>query len=340
LALKFGVMGAGSVGCYVGGRLASTGNQVVFIGRDRLKREIDEHGLSIVDLHGKAVTPARDRFVFDTDVGPLRDCDVVFCCVKSGGTVDAAKRMAEVLRKDAVVVSLQNGVRNPDELRANLGQGVLAGIVNFNVLSKGQGVFRCATSGPLIIERGQDGNAVSEKLGAALVSAGFEVERAARIKEIQWSKLIVNLNNSVVALSDRSISDVIVSPGYRRILAALIGEALTVLRRAGIAPARLGVIPIPLFAAILRLPTPLVRLIARAQLKIDPEARSSMWEDLTTGRPTEVDWLNGEVVRIAESCGVPAPMNRRIVEMVHDAERAAKGSPRLTAEAMWRSLTA
>lgn len=90
----------------------------------------------------------------------------------------------------------------------------------------------------------------------------------------------------------------------------------------------------------LRLPTALVRIVARAQLEIDPEARSSMWEDLTANRATEVDWLNGEVVRLAESCGAQAPLNRRIVELVHEAERRGAGSPKLSAEELWSRLIA
>jgi 2-dehydropantoate 2-reductase len=117
-----------------------------------------------------------------------------------------------------------------------------------------------------------------------------------------------------------------------------MGEALAVLRAAGIRPAKMGRLPVTILPLALRLPTALVRMVARAQLKIDPEARSSMWEDLTSGRPTEVDYINGEVVALAESCGTTAPLNRRIVTIVHAAERAG-GSPKLSAEAFWTALT-
>jgi 2-dehydropantoate 2-reductase len=89
---------------------------------------------------------------------------------------------------------------------------------------------------------------------------------------------------------------------------------------------------------VLRLPTLLVRLVTGAQMKVDPEARSSMWEDLTRGRPTEVDYLNGEIVRVAARHHTDAPLNARIVELVHTAERAGPGSPDLDAAALWNSL--
>lgn len=119
----------------------------------------------------------------------------------------------------------------------------------------------------------------------------------------------------------------------------MIRESVGVMRAAGIRPARIGPIPIGIIARALRLPTPLVRVVARAQLKIDPEARSSMWEDLEARRETEIDWLNGEIVRLSDACGAPAPLNRRIVALVREAERARAGSPQLSAEDLWARVS-
>jgi 2-dehydropantoate 2-reductase len=132
----------------------------------------------------------------------------------------------------------------------------------------------------------------------------------------------------------------VLSPALRRIVAALIGEGIRVLRASAIAPAPLRGVPVGVILAGLKLPTLLVRLLARAQLKVDPEARSSMWEDLHKRRATEVDYLNGEVVALAERNRVDAPLNRRIVELVHAAERAGAGSPRMTADGLWTALRA
>jgi 2-dehydropantoate 2-reductase len=331
-------MGAGAVGCFVGGKLASLGIDTVFVGRERLKREIDEHGLVLEDLGAPTTTIPKEKVVFVTEVASLADRDIVLCCVKSAGTAEAGERMAGILPRDAIVISLQNGVRNPDELRKQMRQRVLAGIVNFNVLAKGGGVFRRATTGPLAIEACADRRPT--ELGADLERAAFEVEHVAphKMRALQWAKLLLNLNNAIGALSDRPTKEIVLTAGYRRALAATISESLHVLRAAGIKPARLGTLPPWVIAVLLRLPTPLVRVATRTQLKIDPEARSSMWQDLTNGRPTEVDWLNGEVVQLADACGAQAPLNRRIVELVHEAERAGVGSPRLTAEDLWRRL--
>lgn len=350
-ALRIGIMGAGAIGCYVGGCLAAGGADVVFVGRERARKELLTSGLVLVDLDGgsgRVVT--KDRIAFATEASALADCDVVLCCVKSAQTAETAAALASVLKKDTLVVSLQNGVRNAEILRAGLpNQIVLGGIVGFNVVSKGDGTFRRATSGPLVIEKpegkrrgGSDAHHDDrlDLLAAALSAAAFEPELVADIRPLQWSKLVMNLNNAVGALSDRPTPDLLFIEGYRRILRALMTEAIAVLRAAKEPTARLGPLPIGLFPLILRLPTPVLRFVASAQVKIDPEARSSMWEDLTRGRPTEVDYLNGEIVRLAGSCGAKAPLNARMVDIIHDAEKRAAGSPKLEADALWSALNA
>ena len=338
-ALRIGIMGAGAVGCYVGGSLAAGGADVVFVGRERLKKELEASGLVLADLDGSSGRVlSKEKVVFATELSALADRDVVLCCVKSAQTAEAGRELAAVLSPRTIVVSLQNGVRNADVLRSPLGdQIVLGGIVGFNVVSKGKGTFRRATSGPLVIESSPDPRVA--ELASKLSAAGFEVELVAEIRPLQWSKLIMNLNNAVGALSDQPTKELLFSKGYRRVLGAIMAEALTVLRAAKEPTAKLGLLPIGLFPMILRLPSPLLRVVANAQVKIDPEARSSMWEDLSRNRPTEVDHLNGEIVRLAATCGASAPLNARMVEIVHAAEKKAAGSPKLSADALWSALT-
>ncbi len=333
--LRLGVFGAGSIGCYVGGRvLAADAADVVLVGRPRLRDQLLADGLTVQDFDGPRATVPAARLTVATSAEALAACDVVLCCVKSQHTADAARALAGALRPDAVVVSLQNGVRNPDVLRAALpGRRVLASIVSWNVIAV-EGGYRRATSGPLVIET------APPALVAALRAGGIPVEERADLAPEQWTKLLVNLNNAVSALSDASTATLLLSPGYRKVIAALVREGLDVVRAAGVRPAKWNGVPLALMPRVLRLPTALVRVITRAQLKVDPAARSSMWQDLDARRPTEVDYLNGEIVRVAATCGRTAPLNRRIVELIRAAEAAGVGSPRLNADALWRQLTA
>jgi 2-dehydropantoate 2-reductase len=331
-------MGAGAIGCWIGGTLRAAGLEVVLIGRERLEREIRTSGLTISDLDGKTTALPAEQVSVTLDPKAVADSDVVLVATKSAETAQAGHELAKVMRADAIAVSLQNGLRNAKTLRAALGgRQVLAGIVGFNVVGKGDARFHRATTGPLVIEHSADPWILA--LASSLESRGLEVKLVRDIEPLQWSKLIINLNNAVSALSDQPTRSILLSPGYRRVLAATIREALAVLHKAGIRPARIGPLPTWSFPWLLGLPTFVFRAVARAELKVDPEARSSMWDDLVRGRRTEVDQLNGEIVELGKQHGVDAAMNRRIVELVHEFEARKSGSPKLSAERLWRALT-
>jgi len=335
--LHIGVMGAGAIGGYVGARLAAKGaTEVTLIGRKALADTIARHGVTLRELdHDAHVDPAMVRI--EEDVHALSSCDVVFCCVKSGATAETAKILANVLEPTTVVVSLQNGLRNPEVLSAALPRNpVLPAVVDFNVIICEGAVFHRTTSGSLIIETRAEGQ--DQPWVDALRAAGLEVEEMRPIAPEQWTKLLLNLNNAVSALSGAPTRDMILSRPYRRVIATLINEGLDVLHEAGIRTANFHGVPLRVMAFILKLPTPIVRMVIRAQLRIDPEARTSMWTDLERGRPTEVDFLNGEIVRLADQHGIAAPINRRIAELVHEAERAGAGSPQMGAETLLRSF--
>ena len=332
-----GILGAGAVGSYVGAALAATENDVVLVGRRPLPLEIHSSGFALVDLDGDTRRVDASRISYRTSISALADREIVLCCVKSGQTLNAARELGRVVDRRCIIVSLQNGLGNADTLRSELaGSSVLRGIVGFNIVERGPGVYRRTTSGPLVIEAATDERVTS--LAASLQRSGFEVKLSPDIRALQWAKLLVNLNNAVSALSSRPTQDLLFQAGYRRIMAAVVREALSVMKKAGIRPARLTVLPTSWIPCLLGIPTPLLRAVARRQLRVDPEARSSMWEDLTRGRPTEVDHLNGEIVRLAESVGVDAPLNRRLVEVVHEEEHQERGAPRLSAEQLWARL--
>jgi len=337
--LHIGIMGAGAIGGYVGGRLAVKGaTEVTLIGRKALADAIARHGITLREFdRDDRVDAAKVRI--EEDPRALSSCDVVFCCVKSGATAEAAKILASVLKPAAVVVSLQNGLKNPDVLRAAMPDNpVLSAVVSFNVIMHEDAVFQRTTSGPLIIETRPEGR--DQAWVDALRASGIEVVEVRPIGPELWTKLLLNLNNAVGALSGAPTRDMILSRGYRRVIAKQLDEALDVLDEAGIRPAKFRGVPLRTMSFIMKLPTPIVRVVIRAQLRVDPQARVSMWTDLERGRPTEVDFLNGEIVRLADQQGAAAPINRRIVELVHEAERAGKGSPGMSAETLLRSLEA
>ncbi|WP_354643021.1 2-dehydropantoate 2-reductase [Kitasatospora camelliae] len=333
---RIAVFGAGSIGCHLGGHLAPYA-EVTLIGRPALAEALED-GLTLT----AAGRPDRrvDRDAFTLAFGPeaAAGADYVLVTVKSSGTAAAGRELAPHLGPDPVVVSLQNGLRNPAVLRAELpGRTVLAGMVPYNVLQTVPGTFHQGTAGSLMVE---DAPGVAGLL-AALTRAGLPAEVRRDMPAIQHGKLLLNLNNAVNALSGLPLRDQLGQRAYRLCTAMCQAEALAAFRAEGVRPARLGPLPTSLTPRLMRLPDPLFRRLAAASLRIDARARSSMWEDLERGRPTEIDALQGEVVALAARHGLAAPANARLAELVREAERAgAGGARRWDGEELLAELTA
>ena len=309
------VYGAGGIGCYVGGRLLAGGADVVFVGRPRMAAEVAAHGLRLTDYLGADLRVADVRY--ETSPAVAGAADLVLLTVKSAATETAADELASVLKPGAIVVSYQNGNRNGEVLGERLtDQVVVPGMVPFNVLNRGQGVFHQGTAGALDVQR----HPGLQQYVEDFARAELPLQQHDDILPVQWSKLLLNLNNPINALSNLPLRDELSQRAYRRCLAAAQAESLALLAAHGIEPARILAVPMRLFPAVLRLPDFLFRRLAGSVLAIDPLARTSMWEDLKAGRPTEIDYLNGEVVRLAEALGRRAPVNAKLIELIHKAE--------------------
>jgi 2-dehydropantoate 2-reductase len=161
---------------------------------------------------------------------------------------------------------------------------------------------------------------------------GVAVHESQDMTGVLWGKLLLNLNNALNALAGIPLQAELADKRWRRLLARQIEEGLTALKAAGIRAARIEGVPPGAIPRILRLPDWLFRRVARRMLAIDPEARSSMWEDLERRRPTEIDFLQGAVLALAAKSRVRAPLTERIVRLVKAAEAARAGSPGLTPE--------
>jgi len=169
-------------------------------------------------------------------------------------------------------------------------------------------------------------------LREALAVEGVGVAESRDMAGVLWGKLLLNLNNALNALAGIPLAAELGDKRWRRLLARQIEDGLKVLKAAGIRPARIEGVPPGAVPRILRLPDWLFRRVAASMLAIDPEARSSMWEDLERRRPTEIDHLQGAILRLAAKTGVRVPLTERIVRLVKEAEAARLGSPRLTPE--------
>ena len=309
------VMGAGTIGCFVGGSLAAAGVPVTFVGRPRVLQGLAEHGLALSDLEGGAhrLPAASLRLSEQVPAGAMPA--LVLLCVKSGATAEAAPELAFALPAGTLVVSLQNGISNcASASRVGPTLQVLPGMVPYNVAEIGPGAFHRGTAGRLAA---QDDATLRPWL-PVFARAGVPLDLYPDLLPVQWGKLLLNLNNPVNALSGLPLRDELLQRGYRRCFAALIDEALGVLGSAGIAPAQVAAVPAQRLSAVLRLPDWLFRIVAARMLRIDAKARSSMADDLALGRRTEIDALSGEVMRLAQDQDLEAPRNARMFALLEE----------------------
>jgi 2-dehydropantoate 2-reductase len=313
---RIAVFGAGAIGCWIGGRLSAAGADVTLIGRARVMGEL-ENGLRVTELHGSTqhVKPT-----LATQASAAATADLVLVTVKSAGTADAAHELAPVLAEKCVVVSLQNGVRNVAVLRDALPHRVLAGMVPFNVVRRGPGAYLRASGGTLMFEAHDSIAPLSE----ACLKANLAFELRDDMPAVQWSKLVLNLNNAINALSGKPLAEELAEREFRRCLAACQHEALALIKAAEQPLARVTPLPTAWIAKMLTVPNGLFKLLGGRIVAIDPKARSSMWDDLEANRPTEIDYIQGEIVALANRLARQAPINARIVGLIKEAERGGK----------------
>lgn len=326
--MRIGVFGAGSIGAYIGAMLTRSGADVVLVGRAALADAVSAHGLRVSDNDG--LEAVLHDLVVVTSVEALRDRQLVFVTTKSADTETAGRELARVFGdgERRCIVSFQNGIGNADVLRRHLPKAqVLAGMVPYNVVWQAPAHFHRGTSGDLMVEA----LAGAEATVALLCKAGLDAVTRDDLGGVLWGKLLLNLNNPVNALTGLPLKRQLLERDGRRIVAALMREGLRVLDAAGIVPAKAGTVGPRWVPFLLDLPTPVFKRIAASMLKLDDDARSSMWEDLNKRRRTEIDWINGEIVRLAAAHRTTAPLNAAIIGLVREAEAAGQGSPQWSA---------
>jgi 2-dehydropantoate 2-reductase len=287
---KIGVMGAGAVGCYYGAMLARAGHDVTLIARPQHVDAIRRAGLR---LETKTFDE-RVRLQASTDPRALRGAELVLFCVKSQDTEAAGKALAPHV-EEATVLSLQNGVDNPERLAAVLGREVIPGVVYVAVEMAGPGHVRHHGRAELAIGRAR----ASEDIVAAFRAAGVPVEISDNVAGVLWAKLIVNCAyNALSAITQLPYGRLVQGAGIPAVMRDIVEECLAVARAAGVEVAG------DMHKAAER--------IAQTM----PGQYSSTAQDLARGKPTEIEHLNGVVVRKGEALGVPTPVNRVLLALV------------------------
>jgi len=290
--LQVAVMGAGAVGCYFGGMLARAGHRVTLIARPSHVEAIRARGLRMETRTFDEQVP----LAASTDPAAVAGCDLVLFCVKSMDTEAAGAQILPHLRHDTLVLCLQNGVDNADRLRAVLpAHAVAAGVVYVATEMAGPGHVRHHGRGELVIEPAAGG----ERAAAALVAAGVPTTVSPDARTALWLKLVMNCAyNAVSAIAQRPYGENVRGEGIPAVMRDVVDECLAVAAADGVH------LPGDVHATVSRL------------VEAMPTQYSSTAQDLARGKPTEIDYLNGLIVRRGEALGVPTPANRVLWALV------------------------
>ncbi len=328
--MNFIIVGSGAIGSYIGGRLGAAGESVSLVARSYQLEAMLDKGLRVTDLDGFAAdVPSHQLHLaadFQTAYAQLppeaRANVVVLLCVKGGATSSAAAEIAACINpSDAagtVVISLQNGVENVARIKAAAPHlTALAGMVPYNVVMKTGSHVHRATAGKLQLQASEKSNDIAARFN----TAGIRVSVTMDMKSVQWGKLLLNLNNPINALSNVPLLDELLDRNFRVVLATLQREALSAMACEGIVPAQLAAASPRAMTHILRFPNFIFTRLAPKMLRMDPAARSSMWDDVQRGRVTEVDDLCGAVVRLAAKHDKVAPVNAKMCELISQLKK-------------------
>jgi 2-dehydropantoate 2-reductase len=305
-AMRIVVMGAGAVGAYFGAKLARAGLDVVLVARGPNLAALRVRGVTVESPESSFSIAPVSAVADPSEAGPA---DLVLVCVKSYDTDATAAALRPIVRRDTIVLSLQNGIENEETLRRELGLGeMLGGLTHIGAELTEPGVVRHQTGGRIIFGELDGGESPRTRCLADLFHAAqIDAHLSRHISVMLWDKLCWNASfNATTAITGRTVGGLLGDADGRSLVRAAMFEVVRVARASGV----------PLDPK-------------RVDDEIDQSAstmadvRTSMLQDLERGKPLEHDAINGAVVRAAQRAGVPAPIHRTLLALL---ECMSKGS--------------
>jgi 2-dehydropantoate 2-reductase len=310
---RYIVFGAGAIGSILGAALHRSGQDAVLVGRGPHVQAIRKEGLQLLSEGVRRLIKV--SAIEDLRAMRARPDDVLLLTVKSQDTEVAAKQLSGIYGPTTAIVSLQNAVRN-EEILARQFQQVYGGLVEFSGNYLSPGFIEHTRNNLLAVGRYPEGvDPVAERIAADLTTAGFRVECHSQVMNLKWWKLLLNVNNALLALLGCWLQKAHSDPSIYPLMADVMGESLIVLRKANIHPKAPQGLP-PIEATIERLRNG--GFACEYDLPVERRTYPSTWQDLRLRRQaTEVDFLNGEIVRLGKNLGVPTPLNSALTNLIH-----------------------
>jgi 2-dehydropantoate 2-reductase len=321
--LKILVVGAGAIGCFVGGRLAAAGHAVTLVGRPALMDKIAQSGLTLRHprLPVQTVSPETT-----TSLAELAGAfDFILITVKAPDTPQVIQQLqaSGLVQPNRYLVSFQNGIGNEELLAEAFGtQQVIAGTITIPIGVPEPGVIEVSKDkGGLGLAPLQPGQPV-ERLAGALNQAGLTTPTYADYRAMKWSKLLLNIvNNASSAILNLPPVQIIAQPALFNLEIEALQEAVVVMQAQGIQAVKLPGYPVDWLARLVRpgwLPLALKRAILRPFMVSGRGTKMpSLQIDLAAGRPTsEIGVLNGAIVQAGQRLGIQTPVNQALTDIL------------------------
>ena len=298
---KIAVLGAGAVGGYFGGLLARAGAPLVMIGRAPFVEAVRKNGLFLDTLHFQETV----KVEASTDLATARGAELVLFCVKTTDNAETARGLAPLLAPGALVLSMQNGVDNVEQIRSASGIEALPAVVYVAASVPEPGRVKHVGRGDLVV--GPE-NPETKKLAAVFARAGVGCRISENIAGELWTKLIWNCAlNAVSTLGHAKYGHIAASPDAWKVVESTVNEVLAVAKAAGVHPPGLED-PNAALAGALKIANQMA------------DALSSTAQDMNRGKRTEIDSLNGYIARRGTELGVPTAVNQALYALVKLAE--------------------
>lgn len=306
------IVGSGLIGSFIGGVMTANGQRVDFVARGQWKTRLQKPIMLTDYLDNKAVVTCSTE--------QSKVADVIWLTVKCTGLHQVIDTLRDLVESHSVIVCCQNGVGSHRVIQQAFPQHqVLRAMVPFNVVLASEQHLHKGSEGTLTLENSNNTH-LTQQLADALSHSLIEVHTTENIDAVQWAKLQLNLGNGVNALADLPVKSMLEDRGYRRVIASLMDELLTVVKHSNITLPKVAKVHGKWLPAILRLPDWLFSRVAKQMLDIDPTVKTSMWWDLQNKKPTEKDFLYGAVVKQASNLGIEAPLNKAMIRLIEKTE--------------------
>src|SRR6266403_5535291 len=299
---KIAVVGAGAVGGYFGGMLARAGAPVIFIGRPAFVDAVKQNGLFLDTVQFQQ----RVKVEVSADLAAAGGAEIILFCVKTTDTAETARALAKVLSKNAVIVSMQNGVDNAEQIETASGLKALPAAVYVAASVPVPGTVKHVGRGDLVLG---PKNEITERFAAVFTRAKVPCRISENLIGELWTKLVWNCAlNALSALGKVTYGEILASSEAKQLLETVVYEVLAVARASGIKPAGLE--------------DPKAALAGAYRVAEQMAAtRSSTSQDMMRGKKTEIDSLNGFIVRRGKQLNIPVPVNHALFTLVKLAER-------------------